>query len=465
MHTTNRPIYQLTHHPIGSLREVWALSWPLMVALFSSTFMVFADRVILAHYSTQAMNSVANAGIAQWGITIFPLCIAETCEVFVGRFHGEGNLKSAARPAWQMLWLSLFWFPFIFIVSRLIAPYIFAGTGNTELESTYFITILGFSPFFLAFMALSGFFIGIGKPKIITAACILGNTINIILALLFVFGFGPIPSMSIQGAAFATGLATMCQFAFLLLLFFRKQNRETYATTNWHLDLPLLWNFLKIATPAGVGRVMEIVSHCLFFRMMLMAGQEVMTCVTMVQSIYILLSFAIDGLTKGVTSIFSNLIGANMRVYITKVIRSAMSIQIMMFCIVFFAISSCSHQIAALFLSEHEYALLQNPSFIAAFQKAALWMTIFFLFDGCSWVLMGLLTSEGKTKFIMFTSLTLNWFVYIVPTYILLNYFSGHGNDAWMTLAICSMLFFTVYAIRTRLLYKQYYSTQTHLAS
>src|SRR5438046_422766 len=137
----NHPTYQLTRHPIGSLKEIWAVSWPLMLGLLSGALMFFSDRIILANYSVHAMNGAANGGIVGWTALVFPLAIAEITEVFVGRSNGEGNLRAIGRPVWQMLWISLMMLPLLSIGSALLAPSIFAGTGNTQFESDYFISM------------------------------------------------------------------------------------------------------------------------------------------------------------------------------------------------------------------------------------------------------------------------------------------------------------------------------------
>ena len=38
----------LTKHPEGSIKELWALSLPLMLSSFSVLMMVFSDRWLLA---------------------------------------------------------------------------------------------------------------------------------------------------------------------------------------------------------------------------------------------------------------------------------------------------------------------------------------------------------------------------------------------------------------------------------
>ena len=47
----------LTRYPEGSIRELWTISFPLMVSTFAMLFMIFTDRIFLAHYSIDAMNA------------------------------------------------------------------------------------------------------------------------------------------------------------------------------------------------------------------------------------------------------------------------------------------------------------------------------------------------------------------------------------------------------------------------
>src|SRR5690349_19218751 len=101
------PSYKLTKHPIGSLKEIWTISWPLMLGLLSGSFMLFADRLLLARYSTAALNACATSGMASYALMIIPLITAGISEVFVGRCNGANQMQEVGKPVWQMIWLSL----------------------------------------------------------------------------------------------------------------------------------------------------------------------------------------------------------------------------------------------------------------------------------------------------------------------------------------------------------------------
>lgn len=438
---SHHPSYQLTRHPIGSLREIWAISWPLMIGLLSSSLMMFADRLLLSHYSTQALTASATAGMASYVLIIIPMIIAGISEVFVGRNHGANQLKEVGKPAWQMVWLSLLSTPFFWLSAFIVPKWLFLGTENGILETEYFQWIIYFAPAFCSTIALSGFFIGIGHVKVVTYAAVLGNVTNIGLDILFIFGFGSlIPSMGIKGAALATGLSQLFQTLFLLALFLRKSNRETYGTDQWRFDRTSFLEGIYIGGPAGIGKFLELLAHFVFLRIVQTSGSDNMTILTVVQSFYILMAFIVEGLSKGVSSIAANLIGGRQETLIKKVLNSALTLQFAFFCIVFIGMLGFSHPLLTLFFSEQEVGLLNDPHFYQIARSALLWMSLFFLLDGFSWVYAGFLTACGDTKFLLYASLVLNWVFYILPSYFLLGIGKGSAAQGWMLVAFYALL-------------------------
>lgn len=441
--------YQLTRYSIGSLREIWAISWPLMLGLLSSSFMLFADRLLLSRYSTAALNACATAGMAIYVLMIIPLIIAGISEVFVGRHHGAGNMKEVGKAVWQMLWLSLGTLP-LFLASAYIFPFLFfSGTGNEEFETIYFQWLIYFAPAFCSTIALTGFFVGIGRVTTITWCALLGNLVNVGLDLLFIFGYGPIPEMGIKGAALATGLSQVVQTVFLGLIFLNKSYRVTYATANCQFDLNCFKESFRIGAPAGLGRFLELIAHFVFFRIVLLSGSENLTIITVVQSFYLLMGFIVEGLSKGVSSIAANLIGGKQSdTLIDKVLKSAFHLQCIFSALLFVLLMSFSQPLLTLFFSDQDISFLQDPQLRATIQAAFFWMCIFFLFDGFGWIYMGFLTACGDTKFLLYTSLVLNWLAYILPTYLVLGLAKGTAAQGWMMIALYAVMTFLTYRWR-----------------
>ncbi len=115
-------IYQLTKFPVGSKREFWAMSWPLMLAMLSATLMMFVDRIFLARYSAAGLNASATGGMAYYVFMMLPMSIASISEVLVGRLHGERRHSEVGQAVWQMVWFSCLLTPVFFLIAYLFAP-------------------------------------------------------------------------------------------------------------------------------------------------------------------------------------------------------------------------------------------------------------------------------------------------------------------------------------------------------
>lgn len=445
-----RESYQLSRFHIGSLREMWSVSFPLMLSFLGGSVMMLCDRLFLARYSLDALNACANAGIAAWIFLVVPIITASISEVFVGQFHGAEQHKRMGEPVWQMLWFALFLFPLFLLIASFAAPLIFMGTGNEVYEIQYFSNLLCFGSFFCTFPALSGFFIAKGSVRLVTYCTALNCIANVFLDALLIFGWGPIPELGITGAAIATGCSNMIGSIILFSLFMSKRSRERYGTDNWRLQPKALWEYLRVGLPAGLGHFNEMLAHFTFFRLVIWAGGYGMTIVSLVQSVYISVFFVLEALAKGTTAIVSNLIGGGQSHMVNKVLLSGIKL-LALFCAAFACLLLFSPE--ALFstvMSAEDQPLLQNAEFMRLLINTCYALVLFFFLDGVCWVFNGMLTAAGDTKFLLVVGTLCNWILYVVPVYFVLYVFEGSIDQAWFTVASCSFSMACLYFWRYR---------------
>jgi MATE family multidrug resistance protein len=440
--------YQLTPHPCGSKREYWTMTWPLMVGLLSSTFMMFVDRLFLARWDPLALNAAVTGGMAYFMFLITPMAVVEITEVLVGRLNGEERQKETGNASWQMVWLSSTLLPIFLLLALVAPPFLFIGTGNEANETNYFRTLMLFGTFQCITISLYGFFIGIGNVKIVTYAAVLGNIVNIVLDYWMIFGGGPMPALGVVGAAAATGISQIVQILFLLSIFWKKRHRETHGTSSLKLNRSFLGEGLRIGLPSGLGRSMEVIAHFLFFRIIVSVGQEQMVLVAIAQSIYILASFIVDAQCKGASAIVSNLLGANQRSPIPKVLRSGFTIHFGYFFLIFLIVYSFPEQIFSLFSAEEGATLQMTPELMSTFKRALIAVSLFFLVDGLGWILIGFLTAAKDTRFVFWVSALVNWIAYLPPTIWFIGWKKGGADVAWSIVVAVTMLTFLLYLWR-----------------
>lgn len=440
--------YQLTSHPSGSKREFWALTWPLMIGLLSTTLMMFVDRLFLAKWNPLALNAAVTGGIAYFMFLVIPMAVVEIVEVLVGRLNGEGRPHETGSAAWQMVLLSLCLLPIFSLIGTAAPSLLFIGTGNETFETNYFLTLMLFASFQCITISLSGFFIGIGNVKIVTFSAIIGNIVNIGLDYWMIFGGGPMPELGVIGAAAATGIAQVVQTLFLLSIFWMRRHREKYGTTALKLHRPFLFEGLRIGLPSGAGRSMEVIAHFLFFRIIISVGQEQMVLVAIAQSIYILSSFIIDAQCKGASAIVSNLLGANQFAPISKVLRSGFTIHCGYFLLLFLTVFSFPEQIYNLFSAEEGVSLQMTPELMSIFKRALIAVSLFFLVDGLGWILIGFLTAAKDTRFVFWVSALVNWVAYVPPTVWFIGWKKGGADIAWAIIVGVTTITFLLYLWR-----------------
>lgn len=442
------PSYKLTRYPVGSIREIWTISWPLILTMLSLSLMIFFDRLLLSRYSVIELNAASAAGTAAYTFLVLPISIAAISEVFVGRYHGEERHNELGKPVWQMFWFSLMLAPLYILLGKVAPFFLFYNSANIYEETLYFSTLLNFAPFFLANIGIAGFFIGTGRVRTATLAAVIGNGANIFFDYLLIYGYGPIPEMGIKGAALGTGLAEIIQFGLLAAIFLQKKYRIQYGTTKWRFNKLIFSESLRIGFPSGLGSTVEMISHFIFFRIMAHSGQENLTIAAIVQSIFFLVFFLYEGLSKGVTTVCANLLGAKQNHYIKKVIISAMLLQTFFFVGVSIILYFSSRDIIDFFLNKNDEAHILTPHFLNYINWGLFWMSLFFLFDGFTRIFAGHFTAAGDTKFLLYAGTVLNVAAYVLPLLLIVYYIGGGADDGWMIIFCYSLTTFLVYLWR-----------------
>lgn len=455
---TKRPLenntYQpLTRFPLGSVKEITAISFPLMLSALSSALMMFFDRYILAHYSVDSMNAAAGATLSLWVFQLLLLGIAGIAEVFVGQYNGAKQYDKIASPVWQMIWFSLLFSLLAIPIAHLLPAY-FLPERYTEQGSIYFKWVLSFSPLVGINTALTAFYVGRGKVKLITSVMILGNILNIILDILLVFGVGNLlKPLGILGAALATILSQVFQIAILAGVFFSQSHRVKYQTHKPHLCLNELWQCIKIGFPSALGHMIEIAAWSVQFHLLSMVGHTHATVLAIGQSIFGLVAFTSEGINKGVIAIASNLLGAKLTKPIPKVFLSAFWLHLFIACVVIVPLVFYPEWFIEDFISREsdpvQFQLILEYASISCF-----WIFAYFIFDGLVWISAGFLMAAKDTWYILIVNATTAWVCALIPTYIFVYKMGASPEKAWMMITLyglVNMMFF-VYRIKTKIM-------------
>ena len=365
---------QLTPYPKAGLRELILLCIPLILSLFSSSFMGFCDRLFLAHYSLEALEGTASASYL-CNLFQHPIIrITSMAQVFVGLHFGANQNKQIGPAVWQMIWLSLFSMIVTLPCSQFVAPFFFEGTSIKDAANTYFNTTMALNFLFPLGTALSSYFIGQGRMAIIFLTTLLSHLFNVGLDYLFIFGIkGVMAPMGVFGAALATGIAQALFCAILLILFLRKKERLAFATDQYKFDWDNFWGQLRIGLPRAIARVILLTAWVSISRIMTLKGGDYLMVLSVGGTLFLLFTFINDGMCQGMIIIASNLMGAREYSAIWKLVRSGL---IMLF--------TTTALLAIPFLFFPEYILSfffltpPDPASLITLKRACIWLWFFF---------------------------------------------------------------------------------------
>lgn len=409
--------FRLTKYASGSLHELWSISWPLMLASFSGTFMIFIDRAVLARYQSEAFNACSAAQPWYWSFEGVLMSFVVCAEILIGRFNGSGLHKKIGPAVWQTLITSLL--SFLIIIPTIYNVRFLLADNIEALGAPYLQLLLLTLPIEMAaFGAIGAFFIGRGDTKKIPMVLLTASCINCICDIWFVFGGFGIPSLGIIGAALATNVSHLFSFLIFLALFLRKKYREKYAINSFYWSWDLLKQCVRIGMPNAIscGILMGGWSICYqFFSLELSPSHYKAYCVAF--TIYNFMFFVMEGMGNGVGTLCSNFYGAKQEGFMGKVLKNA-CVLTGIFAILFCILLVFSGPIIC-FLAPEDY--LHNVAFTKQVVLFLQWYCLLFVFETLSFCIQYFLFALMKIKIVLILKCVCYWGMCLIPTYFLVH--------------------------------------------
>lgn len=211
-------------------REILRLAVPAFFALIAEPLFLLSDAAIVGHLGTPELAGLGVAAVVLQtavGICVF---LAYGTTASVARHLGAGDLRGALAQGIDGVWLAVL----IGTVTTLVGvaltdPLVAAfGVGDEvarHAEDYLRIAFLGTTPL-LVMLATTGVLRGLQDTRTPLVVAVLGNALNIVLNLLLVYGWGPVPALGIAGSALGSVLAQVASAAALLAVVVRAARRE-----------------------------------------------------------------------------------------------------------------------------------------------------------------------------------------------------------------------------------------------
>jgi len=190
-------------------REIVRLAVPALGALAAEPLYVLADTAIIGHLGTTELAALAIcAALLGGAFTVFNfLTYGTTAQV--ARLAGAGREAEARRLGVQALWLGIALGVLLLVVLAAFAAPVVAlmgGKGEIGEQAVLYLRIsaLG-APLFMLATAAQGYLRGVANLRTPLIILLVANAANVVLDLVFIYGFG----WGLAGSAAGTVIAQL----------------------------------------------------------------------------------------------------------------------------------------------------------------------------------------------------------------------------------------------------------------
>ncbi|MBO5642816.1 MAG: MATE family efflux transporter [Kiritimatiellae bacterium] len=419
---------------VPSYFDIFKLVWPIALGMVNSAVMQFVDRAYLARHSMVALEAILPATTLAWIFMSFFQSVVGYSGVFVSQYYGAqdniNTIRSYRAGLLMALISGLLMFPLI-PLGDFIFSLTAASTDIFKLEKSYYNIVIACGFFVFGQMAVTSYFTGRGKTRIVFWVSLLGNIINIIVDPILIFGWGGVPEMGIKGAAYATVGSLIVQFVILLLL--ARRDIKSYAIDlkeDFSKLLELIRQILRFGIPSGAYDVLNMASFTIFVFITGRVGDVAFAASNACFTVNYLLYAPVMGFAIGAQTLVGQCCGRGD----TDAARIAAKKTLLLgLC---FVVASC----AAVALLHKPLLLLFAPSqleyrdeFMSVGFLLLILMGAWMVFDATDTIVSGALKGAGDTKFVMAWMFIASFIIWL-PVVFIVARFHNTMPALWATM-------------------------------
>jgi MATE family multidrug resistance protein len=263
----------------GNSQELLKLALPLIVSQSFMTVQVFVDTILLSWHDPLEMAATLPAMLWYWQLFGILQVTAGYTSTFVAQYTGANRPHRVGPAVWQGIHFAMI-AGLLFLLMVPLAPFLMSLGGHSDTLQRHEVTYLQCLSFaalpMLVMAAVNGFFSGRGQTWIVLCIEVFGTAINVMLALVFIFGeagvpkiglpgIPGVPQMGVAGAGWATVAGSWASALLAVVLFLRKPIRTQFASlSGWRPEGELFRRLMKFGGPAGMQVFLDVMVFNVF---------------------------------------------------------------------------------------------------------------------------------------------------------------------------------------------------------
>ncbi|MBT31393.1 MAG: MATE family efflux transporter [Thalassobius sp.] len=296
-------------------KAILLLAVPMILELVMESTFAVVDIYFVGQLGASAVATVGLTETYLFLLYSIAMGLSTAVTAIIARRVGEKQKEDAGKSAIQSIFLAvLISLPFtiggIFFSQELLG---LMGADQWSIDYGYGYTqwMLGANVVIVLLFVINAVFRGAGDAAIAMRVLWIANGINMVLDPLLIFGWGPVPSLGIDGAAIATtiGRAIGVGVQFWLLIKGGKHIKITMEQVYWNSKIVV--NLIKTSL-GGIGQmIVSMTSWIFLMRIMADIGSEAVAGSTIALRIMLFTMMPAWGLSNAAATLVGQNLGAN----------------------------------------------------------------------------------------------------------------------------------------------------------
>jgi len=418
------------------LKRLLYISLPMVISHATDTIMMFADRLFLSRLGVQYLSAALSGGITLFMVSSLFVGSVGYTNAIVAQLYGANRKKDCSVAAVQGMLLALVCYPLILGISPL-ARYLFIVAGQTPVQVAlayeYFQALIFGSIFLVLRFAISGFFLGIGRTKVVMAASFVAMVVNIPANYVLIFGKFGFPALGLTGAAIGTIFGNMAAVLILITVYLRRANRREFEThRGFRFAHGSMRTLVRFGVPAGFEMFLNVAAFNLFIQFMYSYGTQVAAAVTITFNWDIVAFIPMLGMSHATTALVGQFMGARDFAQARRSAYVALRVAWIYSGTMVLVFLTLAGVLVKVFTSGFDGNAEEITRLATVLLRLA---AIYVLADSAQLIFAGALRGAGDTRWVMRVSVGLHW-VFTVLAIVLIRVVHVNPIVAWISFIV-----------------------------
>ena len=445
MHDSSERTYQSPSD--GGIRELLSMAAPLVVSQGCETLMMFTDRLLMSRVGPAYMAATMSGGLTSFMLTTFFVGLIGYTNALVAQYYGARRPRNCGLVTGQALIIAVIAYPVLLGTIPIgIGLFRVMHVPSEQLvpQIQYF-TVVTFGSILALFRgALSSFFSGIGRTRIVMLSAATSLVVNVVVAYVLIFGRLGLPPLGIVGAGFGMIFGSTCGICVMIVFYLKVNHRRDYGTVSglrWHG--PTMSKLLRLGSPAGTELFLNLTAFNLLVMLFHSRGPAVAAAVTVAFNWDMVSFVPLIGVNVGVASLVGRYMGAGQPDSAHRITMSAVRL---VTCYAFGIILTYSLEprwLVQLFLEPSNHEAWQLGIYMVRL------VSVYVFADALQLVFGGALRGAGDTFATMCLSVAGHW-ILLLGTFVMLRVLETPTRVAWGVLVGLIWILGAVFYLRYR---------------